>query len=248
MALATSAPSQPASRIRSRSRRASTPPPARRRSSGNRFRSSSISPRSAPQPVPTRARSSTSSARHAGLHGLRREAQRVGLRAHGVLHRRVEDGAAQAEIDAEDHLLLAHEPDDLGEIGERAQRLEADDHLARAAGHDLERAFRRVRAGVHHDGAGEPGLELGQLAEHRALDRPALDRVEVRDVAGGGAEARPERAEQRHRIADRARHQGGLDGLVARPIARLRPDGDAAREIEHRYDVHGSKLPATEAR
>ena len=105
-----------------------------------------------------------------------------------------------------------------------------------------------VRAGVHHDGAGEAGLELGQLAEHRALDGSALDRVEVGDVAGGGAEARAEGAEQRHGIADRARHQGGLDGLVARPVARLRADGDAAREIEHRNDLHGSKLPATEAR
>ena len=160
----------------------------------------------------------------------------------------MEDRAALAEIDTEDHLRFAHEADDLGEIGERAEGLEADDDLARAAGHDLERALRAVRSGVHHDGAGESGLELDQLAEHRALDGAALDRVEVRDVAAGGAEARPECAEQRHGIADRARHQGGLDGLVARPVARLRPHGDAAREIEHRYDVHGSKLPAAEAR
>ena len=87
-----------------------------------------------------------------------------------------------------------------------------------------------------------PAKPVSSCASSRssgALDRAALDRVEVGDIAGRRAQPGAEGPQQRDRLADRLRREGGRRGLVARAVARLRPHGDAAREIEHRNDVHG---------
>ena len=79
------------------------------------------------------------------------------------------------------------------------------------------------------------------------MHRPALDGVQIGDVAGGGPEPAAERAEEGDGIADGGGREDGFDRLVARPVAGLRPHGDAARQVEHRYDVHAPKLSAAEA-
>ena len=149
-----------------------------------------MSPRSVPHPVPIRARSSTSRPSDAGVRGLGRQTQGVGHRALRVLHRRVQDGAPEPEIQTEHDAVLAHRPDDGPKVGERPKGLQADHDLARPGCEHLERALRRVRAGVHHDRAGKPGIELRQLPQRGALDGAALDGVQVGDVARPGAEPR----------------------------------------------------------
>ena len=95
-----------------------------------------------------------------------------------------------------------------------------------------------MRAGVHQQGAGEAGLQPGQLAEQHALHRSALDGVEIRHVARLRAKPAAVGVQQRDRIAHRLGHERRDHGLVPRAVARLRPDGDAAGEIEHGNDVH----------
>ena len=124
--------------------------------------------------------------------------------------------------------VLAGRTHDGRKVAEGAQRLEAHHHLARAAGEDLERARRRVGPGVDQQRSREAGLELRQLPEHRALHRAALDGIEVRDVAAGGAEPVAVGAEERDGIALALGHDGRHDGLVARALTGPGPHGHAA--------------------
>ena len=183
-----------------------------------------------------------------GVHRLRGETQRHRARAAHVLHRGMEDRAAHAEVEAEDHTVLTDHPDDGRQIGERPEGLQADDDLARAAGEHLEGLSAVCAPASTMMAPGEAGLELRQLPEHRALNRAALDGVEVGDVAGPRAQAATEGLQQRDGVADDLRHERGGDRLVARAVSGLRPHRHALRQIEHGNDLHDLKLPVTEPR
>jgi hypothetical protein len=113
------------------------------------------------------------------------------------VHQGVENRAAEAKIDAEHHAPLADDADDLGEIGERPQRFETDHHrLAPAASTSK---VLGVCAGIHHDGAGEAGLELRQLRSMaRCTARPGWRPGRRQWSSRRGA---PERLEQDDGIA-----------------------------------------------
>ena len=128
--------------------------------------------------------------------------------------------------------------DDGLEIGERPERLHPDDRVGGAAREYLERAVRAARGGVHQQLTREAGLKPGQLPDEPALHRPALERVEVGDVAGHGAEHVAVRPGKRERVAGMLRRDRRLHRRVRRAVAALRVHGDTSYDIDHGNDVH----------
>ncbi len=118
------------------------------------------------------------------------------MRAGRILHRGVQDGAPQAEIETEHDARGADETDDGLEIGEGVKALQPDDHLARAAREHLERAADLMGAGVDQECTGEPGFELRQLPNGCPLYGAALNRVQIGHVALLHAERLAERLEE----------------------------------------------------
>jgi hypothetical protein len=113
-----------------------------------------------------------------------------------------------------------------------------DDHLAGAAGEYLEGAAGAARTGIDHERTGKAGVKFGQLANQRALERPALDGIEVGDITLVNIELGVERPQQGRGIADSVGYQLRLERRVAGALSRLRVNGHAAREIQYRNDSH----------
>ena len=129
-AVATSAPSQPASASRARSSGPRTPPPATSVTCGHRRRARApISSRSSPPPVPTRARSITITAPHAGVGRARRHDLR---RFNRCERPAADDRLAVAQIEAERDAIAADRCADLRQRVVRRQRFEPDDDIGRA--------------------------------------------------------------------------------------------------------------------
>jgi hypothetical protein len=154
----------------------------------------------------------------------------------------MEDWTSQLQVQAEDEPTGANQIHNARQIGERVKSLQANHDLARSAGDELEHATQVMGAGVHQKRAGETGLELGQLSNERALNRPTLDRIQVGDIADIGAEYLKKGVQQRDRIPSPLRRQNRLDRLVSQPIARLGVDRHPPGNVEHRNDLHGGIL------
>jgi hypothetical protein len=121
---------------------------------------------------------------------------------------------------------------DGGQIACVPERLGAHDHSRDAAG----RGTRGIRGGRHAGVEPDRQPEPGDRLDDRAVVAGAGDRVEVRDVAGVGAEALAEGPGERDRIrrvGQHAPHRGVGVTLAAHRVHR-----HAALEIQHRHDTH----------
>jgi hypothetical protein len=208
--------------------------PDAREASAQRFEQAQID--AAPRPDPTEIQQQDRL--NPNGHGLFRQSHGLRPRASGVLHRGMENWIAQPQVEAEYHPGRANHADDRAQIREGVQSLESHHDLAGAAGKNLKRAPGQVRARVHQQSAGKPGVECSQLANQCSLNGTTLDRIEIGDIALMNTEGAVKRAEQRGRIPHPSRDQAGFEGRITRAIARLRVHGDTTGEVQYGYDLH----------
>ena len=176
--------------------------------------------------------------RDSGRDCLLGQARRIRRRSGRVMHGGVKNRGSELEIEAEHQTRGANDLYYTGQIGKRVERLEADHNLAGAAGKHLEGAACRVRACVHQQRAGKPGVKLGQLPKQRCLERPTLDGIQISHVTLVYTESVVEGAEQRNRVAGMVRSQTRCQGGVARSIPSLGVYSQATGQVQYRNDLH----------
>ena len=178
---------------------------------------------------------------HAGdaaVHRLLRERYGVGMAAREIVQTRVDDRGPEAEIQTEDDPVGPRDLHDDAEIGERPQRFHADDRVRRSAGEYLQGTIGPAGCGIDQQLPGEAGLKAGELADESALDRSALEGVQVGDLACGGAKDIAVCPHQRERVAGVVWRDGRPNRSIRFPDAALRVHGDAASNVDDRDDLH----------
>ena len=155
-----------------------------------------------------------------------------------VLHCRVENRAAQPQVEAEYDARRTHQLDDRLQIREGMERLQSNHDLTGAAGEDFQRTLRKMSTRIHQQRADKAGLEIGQLTNYGALYCPALDCIEVRDIALMQPQHGVKSPEYRYRITYLARRQIRLQRGIPGAVTGLRMHGNSTSDVQDGDDLH----------